>query len=151
MKRDKEVLIKVKETINLLGKDKKQELLNYLSTKRNKSIEDILVVYKCNVETERMLAVGQALHNYEKDTYLITLFPNPESQYKGLPNLKDARAYYNEWFIKDGKGGFTEIYPSNRIPEIFIPNEFDDFPIGVISEQLNVTLYSSYKKLKDYA
>ena len=63
MKRDKEVLAKVKETIDLLGKDKREELLNYLSKK--KKFEDIIVIYKLNVETEKMLAVGQAFHNYD--------------------------------------------------------------------------------------
>jgi hypothetical protein len=159
MKKDKEIVSKLKETIDLLGEDKREELLNYLSPKSQKTnkkkFEDILVVYKCNVETEKMLAVGQAFHNYEKNTYLITVFPSPEknstkglpSRDYSLPSLKNAKAYYNEWFIEDSQGGFMEIYPSNRILEIYIPNEFDDFPIGVISEQLSVTLYSSYEKL----
>ena len=148
MKKDKEVLAKVKETIDLLGEDKREELLNYLSTKKKRSnLTDILVVYKLNVSTEKMLAVGQALHDYEMGTYLITLFPNPENQYKGIPNIKDAKAYYPDWFIENGKGGFIDIEPMNKINQIYLPHGFDLYPIGVITDHLSVTLYSSYEKL----
>ena len=149
MKKDKEILAKVKETIDLLGEDKREELLNYLSTKKKRSnlIKNVAVVYKLNVETEKMLAVGQASFLVGKKDYLVTLFPNPESQYKGIPNIKDAKGYYPDWFIENGKGGFIDIEPTNKINQIYVPSGFDLFPIGVISDQLSVTLFSSYEKL----
>jgi hypothetical protein len=159
MKKDKEIVAKIKETIDLLGEDNREELLNYLSPKSQKTnkkkFEDMIIVYKLNVETEKMLAVGQAFHNYEKDTYLITLFPNPEknsakglpSRDYSLPSLKNAKAYYSEWFIEDGRGGFIDIEPMNKINQINVCSLCGIFPIGVISEQLSVILYSSYEKL----
>ena len=148
MKNKEIILNKLLEITNLLQDDMKEELAKkVISNKHRSNLLDVAVVYKLNVETERMLAVGQASFRVGEEDYILNLFPNPEKQFKSLPSIRDAKAYYPDWFIENGKGGFKEIYPSNRISEVYIPNEFDDFPIGVISDHLSVTLFSSYESL----
>lgn len=143
----KSTLNQILETVNLLDDASKDELVNHLVS--NKKLKNVTTVYKLNSATEKMLAVGTVEYHIGEKDYVLTLFPDPSKQMKCITSLKNAKPYYPDWFIEDGKGGYKKIKPVNEsdLRQVYVNIGFGLFPIGLISDYLSIQLFSSYEKM----
>lgn len=123
----------------------KDELVNHLLS--NKKLRDVTTVYKLNIATEKMLAVGTVEYHIGEKDYVLTLFPDPTEKMKGITSLKDAKPYYPDWYIEDGKGGYKKIIPINNPQQVYINSEKEIVSIGIISDYLSVQLFSNYEQM----
>lgn len=143
MKNKNVALSRILETVNSLEDDVKEELLNHLvSTKR---LRNVTTVYKLNIATKKMLAVGTVEYHIGEKDYVLTLFPDPSKQKKCITSLRDAKPYYPDWYIEDGKGKYKKIIPINNPQQVYINSEKEIVSIGIISDYLSVQLFSSYE------
>jgi len=129
----------------LLEDNIKDELVNHLLS--NKKLRDVTTVYKLNIATEKMLAVGTVEYHIGEKDYVLTLFPDPTEKMKGITSLKDAKPYYPDWYIEDGKGGYKKIIPINNPQQVYINSEKEIVSIGIISDYLSVQLFSNYEQM----
>ena len=145
MKKINVALSRILETVNSLEDSVKDELLNHLVS--IKKLRNVTTVYKLNIATKKMLAVGTVEHHIGEKDYVLTLFPDPMQQKKGITSLKNAKPYYSDWFIEDGKGRYKKIIPINNPQQVYINSENDIVSIGIISDYLSVQLFSSYEQM----
>lgn len=137
---------KLSEIVELLDADSLDPRIeNWLESLSGQKLRILVPIYKRNVQTKEFIPIGEI--NLKSN--VVTLIVDPERQFKCITRLENARPYSNAWYIED-KGEYRAIEPSNQINEIRLTNSQHSHPIGVIDNNLKVTLYSSYQMRSDY-
>lgn len=146
-KNKNELLVsKLSEIVELLDTDSLDPRIeNWLESLVGSKLRILVPIYKRNVQTKEFIPIGEI--NLKSN--IVTLIVDPERQFKCITRLENAKPYSVEWFVEDNKGEYTPIQPSNQINEIRV-NTLGAYPIGVIDNNLKVTLYSSYQMRSDY-